>query len=669
VAPCAAALTALFPIRVECAAGRGRYVVAARDLEPGTIVMMSTAAAMAPVSACSNRCNFCLQSPSLMAPSEKMLRCSRCRSVLYCSQACQKADWAEHKPECAAAVVEWLGTAVAPADAANVRLLGRLQGGQWLRKDGEAAAGPIYRHSAEDVLAMCARSAPPENAGELVEKAIGMRLLRGGPSCPFNSLPILYTLLSSFDANNFFTTDELIVGRAASVYPAGALLNHSCVSSCGVTYLSEGEAVAAWEGRAMREAEVAAMSTPGPARAPRVQVIRTLGAVPSGGELTHPYVDPALPRAQRLAHLRDAYAFSCTCGACTAAPGSVLDKDRFLLSTADGGRVASVGVPMPLVDPAHPTAGELSLNDYDTLSTAEASTVRRAQQVLQWAEKVTHLLAIGAPGAAALRGITTKLRNTGNELFTSLPAPLSSLSMETSLEYDSYVIRMAEDSGRLEPGEGGYEMVATRALEAAALSLRTVLHPLHVCVVSAVNVLHQRALMLGDWPAAAAAGDHILAFQYHAYARVEEGAGDGPVAPHPLLGLQLYTQADVLKALANMAQGAAADRRILGLSGSSRTAHAKALFVRCAAPAWAPAGAALPSGVPGVAALPFVSLAPAASPPDANASAVAAYASAAAAAYEECARVLRVTCGRGSTMAMDAAQNGAEMRELAALVR
>ena len=32
-----------------------------------------------------------------------MLRCGRCRTALYCSAECQKADWATHKRVCCSA--------------------------------------------------------------------------------------------------------------------------------------------------------------------------------------------------------------------------------------------------------------------------------------------------------------------------------------------------------------------------------------------------------------------------------------------------------------------------------------------------------------------------------------------------------------------------------------
>ena len=38
--------------------------------------------------------------PDRIVGRSSMLYCTRCRSVNYCSSACQKADWSEHKGEC-----------------------------------------------------------------------------------------------------------------------------------------------------------------------------------------------------------------------------------------------------------------------------------------------------------------------------------------------------------------------------------------------------------------------------------------------------------------------------------------------------------------------------------------------------------------------------------------
>lgn len=80
----------------------------------------------------------------------KVQRCAACKSVYYCSSACQKADWAGHKSECAALKRlrgMWSRTYPARASDLNenawipneaVRALGRLC---WERKNDDRVKG------------------------------------------------------------------------------------------------------------------------------------------------------------------------------------------------------------------------------------------------------------------------------------------------------------------------------------------------------------------------------------------------------------------------------------------------------------------------------------------------------------------------------------------------
>ena len=46
-------------------------------------------------------CNFCQKPKSLLkGEGDKLLACSRCKSILYCSKQCQTRDWKRHKKEC-----------------------------------------------------------------------------------------------------------------------------------------------------------------------------------------------------------------------------------------------------------------------------------------------------------------------------------------------------------------------------------------------------------------------------------------------------------------------------------------------------------------------------------------------------------------------------------------
>ena len=47
------------------------------------------------------KCSECGKTESKLAGGvEKLMACQRCRGVLYCSKACQRAAWKEHKKSC-----------------------------------------------------------------------------------------------------------------------------------------------------------------------------------------------------------------------------------------------------------------------------------------------------------------------------------------------------------------------------------------------------------------------------------------------------------------------------------------------------------------------------------------------------------------------------------------
>ena len=97
---------------------------------------------------------------------------------------------------------------------------------------------------------------------------------------------------------------RLLFSRGAGVYPMGAMLNHSCVPNCYLSY------------------------EPGT----HAQVIRTAVPVQAGQELTHPYADVATSVHDRQESLAQDYFFVCQCPRCerglaraTRSPADIAD--------------------------------------------------------------------------------------------------------------------------------------------------------------------------------------------------------------------------------------------------------------------------------------------------------------------------------------------------------
>jgi len=518
--------------------------MASRALPAGTPILACAAAAAHALPAGRPCCRYCFK------PSASLQQCVGCRSAGYCGRDCQRADWSYHKGECAHAEWLWKGKG-SGADAVTLTLLSRLQRGLALRRGtlGDTPTTPrelgleaamegsgVYVHTASDVEGMGSvpRAAAPRLAGAL-EAAIETAG-RQGLWVPPNSFPAMCGLFTgpsllrvalSFDANNFSIPDDLCVGRAAGVFPAGALLNHSCAPNCVPLYLTGEDA-----GRALRGGEVGAgagRALPFSARSPRVLLLRTVRPVAEGEELTHSYVDLALPRAQRAEYLKSVYDFDCACAACAAPRGARLDTDALLLGGAEGGARVVLGV--PVLRAGEGTVGGASggggsgedvVNELGALAPGERAALLEAQELIAAGRRVD------AAGQPVVGG-------GGGSLLDRLGAKLG---VEALARVRRAAIAGAEGIDAAEALAVGRE---AWAIEKGLAALRPRLAPFHVQVQTAVAGALDKYLQLSDTPAALAACEHLVAFYSAAYA---------PLCPnHTMLSLQLITLGDLYKSL------------------------------------------------------------------------------------------------------------------------
>ena len=197
------------------------------------------------------RCASCLQTLSSQG-----MRCSRCKQVRYCSQACQVADWPEHKHECPALASPIL-QALGDAEAANVLLLGRCM---WARHlsvpDAVAAFDALCPGLVTEAISALANEA--------------MKIPGLLPPDQYNP-PHIGKTLAAFQCNNFGILDELHAVVAAGCYPNAALLNHSCTPNCVLVF-----------------------------RGARLSVT-TIKDIAAGEELCHSFADLLAPTATRRA--------------------------------------------------------------------------------------------------------------------------------------------------------------------------------------------------------------------------------------------------------------------------------------------------------------------------------------------------------------------------------
>ncbi len=581
-------LAANYPIAITTHPTRGRCVVASRALPAGTPILACAAAAAHVLPSARASCAHCF------SPSQPLQRCVGCRAVGYCGRDCQRADWPCHKGECAHAEWMWRGGALrgGAGDAVTLTLLSRLQRGLALRR-GDGAATPreaalaaamagarVYVHTPADVEGLCSapRSAAPRLAESLEAciEAAGRQGLWVPPGsapamCNLFTGPKLLRAALSFDPNNFSIPDDICVGRGAGVFPAGALLNHSCAPNCVPLFLT-GEAAGAALGGGGGEAGAAAgRALPFAARSARVLAFRTVRAVGAGEELTHSYVDLALPRAQRGEYLKGVYGFACACAACAAPAGARRDTDAALLGGAEGGRVV-LGVPRMRVGEAAvgggggggggaEGGGEEVLNELGALPPPLRAALLEAQELIVAGRRVD---AAGRP----LEGGCGE----GGSLLDRLGAKLGAEALAR--------VRRAALAG-VEGIDAGEALSVGRevwALERGLAALRPRLSPFHVQAQTAVAGAMDKYLQLSDVPAAVAACEHLVAFYSAVY---------GPLCPnHAMLSLQLITLGDLYKKLAEDAGEGGAPPPGGGGSPSAAAAAAAGAGAPARLPPW-----------------------------------------------------------------------------------
>lgn len=208
--------------------GRGNCAVATKNFHVGDVAFSNYPFAhVALQSSVNNRCSHCF------LKSDVLLRCSRCQLVKYCDAACQKRAWKGHKHECA--ILPRISSLLQEHDQAmaDVRLLLIVKG--------------IHTHCAYECSVSFCNGSDASTCGQLHFNALGV-----GPEINKSQLRELSDIalsflaktsrseientLAAFSCNNFGISDELLQCIGAGIYPAAALLNHSCIPNCILRY-------------------------------------------------------------------------------------------------------------------------------------------------------------------------------------------------------------------------------------------------------------------------------------------------------------------------------------------------------------------------------------------------------------------------------------------------
>lgn len=344
----------------------GRVAIAARPLRQGEVVLSAPALGVVLHEECrGRRCDWCFVATSTLAQATK--RCSRCKCVFYCDRSCQEEDWkAGHKLECSARGILEQKLAEegihGPAAVKDALLAGRCIRAATAAKDMLGASGTLADlETLEDRTEAGEREQWQRMASVAATHAPQLLGGVGGDGAAH-----LADAFSRFRNNNFAVVDDLFIPIGAGCFPKGAALNHSCAPNCVLGYT------------------LVAGQRP-------QQVIRVMEDLAEGAELTHSYVEMALPTWERQAQLQETYGFECRCTACASGSRSVMDA--LLVADAAGQGAVPRGeqaplCPLPLAPPCADRDHELTRAD--TLM-CEAVVEEDAEKEVRLLEEVCRL--------------------------------------------------------------------------------------------------------------------------------------------------------------------------------------------------------------------------------------------------------------------------------------
>ncbi|KAL7424017.1 hypothetical protein Q5752_001602 [Cryptotrichosporon argae] len=314
-------------LEVRTTPTRGRGIYATRRVVAGTTLVSH----LPTVAALTGRhlrthCSHCYR------PLVKAMRCAACRTMHYCSGACQRADWPAHKPECRAFNVFAQMSSRAhpdrpPAQARlvseGVRAMARLC---WARRDARAKTGndPEWWEGIRDMESH--RTSLPQ--AELERLKNGMSFLKhllsaadGGSAggdviepadmrdYGFATEDEFIDFGSAFAVNSFTLSKSELSPVGVATSPLLALVNHSCAPNAVVVFPS------------------------GPDM--RLVVIADLDA---GDEVLTSYVDVSDPYHVRQEALLERYGFKCDCTLCAAFTPTSIDPMWCVMHEECGGR-------------------------------------------------------------------------------------------------------------------------------------------------------------------------------------------------------------------------------------------------------------------------------------------------------------------------------------------
>ncbi|KAG0522894.1 hypothetical protein BDA96_07G077100 [Sorghum bicolor] len=275
-------------LRVADLPGRGRGLVAARNVREGEVLLSEPPVLLYPstLSSLASYCSACFRS----LPAAATVPCASCRAAAFCSPACAAAS---HPRLLCAALSHGAGAGVAaaaPTEAIQEPLLFLL------------SAYSLPESTIHSILSLSSAPPPPPGAQDAAGLHAAVAALAPPHMLPQGFSPDLTAALLAKDrANSFAIMEpyrvgmslELLKARAYAMYPRASLFNHDCLpNACHFDYPDR----------------------PGPGNTDIV--VRALHDIPEGREVCISYFAANWRYADRQRRLLEDYGFRCECDRC-----------------------------------------------------------------------------------------------------------------------------------------------------------------------------------------------------------------------------------------------------------------------------------------------------------------------------------------------------------------
>ncbi|KAJ3371772.1 hypothetical protein GGF31_002751 [Allomyces arbusculus] len=277
---CLPSTTKATDLTIELVPNKRRGIIAHRAYAVGDLLWRENPVVALPfVEEADRECAWCFGSA---APNGKLLRCTACVAVMYCSRDCQRRDWPLHKHECPhlktkrdyPVAVRFFARMMRLREAKATTPTGH----DWWSLVEELHWAPLEHAEAENMARAIFAAAKIVSRDTLPSPSAAMQFM---------------SILQTNGLTTHHTSD--LARKADGLYVATSMANHAC----------DPNAICVFSGRSV--------------------AVRCLRPIAEGDEVTINYVDVCQPEPDRQKDLKH-FHFTCECALCVRERADAVGK-------------------------------------------------------------------------------------------------------------------------------------------------------------------------------------------------------------------------------------------------------------------------------------------------------------------------------------------------------